>query len=522
MAWIHRLIFLQSNRDRSWPFTLFYEGDSRTFFEHARALLDGRLYDSGIPFHPPGFPTFLAGLHAMLGAGDGVTEIPHFTIKVVLALFSSLSVGFLFLLIRPYLGRRVALGAALSCVYHFGLYVIAIAPVSEGLYLTLLLASLVLWSQRLEHPLSVSELPAKGEPPSWWIGFGLGLLLGALALLRAESVLISALLVGTGLCGVLLSRRRRRRRRRSGTETSVLPLSSALQPWLLIGLGFVLALAPWTVRNAIRLAEFNELNAEKMAEPLPTFVPVTLYGPINLALANRSGADGTFSPDPVNLGNTSGALDLTHPKHLRFVLHGDEMAWQWIRSHPTDWASLVLAKWRLSADVFKLGWTQWNWPGGLEGVRRPVDIFVPDQSPFSGVLPILALVGWIACLATPGGPRRWGILSGLLIAAGLLTIGLFFGYARQALLLLPFVFSLIAAGPILLWKRAGRFSDERPLPDVWLSKRFGMGLLSVAVLLLLMEGAGTGSDRNFEATGPTGADGHHLNADSAIRLKVLE
>ena len=61
LAWLHRLAFLSSNRDRAWPYTVFYEGDSRTFFEYARALLAGRLHDSGIPFHPPGFPGFLAG-----------------------------------------------------------------------------------------------------------------------------------------------------------------------------------------------------------------------------------------------------------------------------------------------------------------------------------------------------------------------------------------------------------------------------------------------------------------------------
>ncbi len=69
LAWVHRLAFLRSNRDWSWPYTIFYEGDSETFFNYARALLKGQLYDNGIPFHPPGFAWVLAFVHTLVGAG---------------------------------------------------------------------------------------------------------------------------------------------------------------------------------------------------------------------------------------------------------------------------------------------------------------------------------------------------------------------------------------------------------------------------------------------------------------------
>ena len=504
LAWLHRIAFLYSNQDRAWPYTFFYEGDSRTFFEYARALLAGRLYDSGIPFHPPGFPAFLAGVHTILGAGPGATEIPHLAVKVTLALVSSLSVGLLYLLARPYLGHPAALLASGLCLYHFGLYIIAVAPVTEGLYLTLLLATLLLWSRKLEHPLSAPGGAVASKP--WRVGLGLGILLGTLALIRAESALVAFLLVATGLVGVVAGRRR-------------LP---ALLPWILVCVGWVVAVAPWTFRNSVRLAEYSQVHADRLAEPLPSFVPVTIYGPINLALANRPGADGTFSPDPITGGRGGGGLDFTNPAHLRFVLHGDEMAWQWIRSHPSDFASLVLRKWDLAFDVFRLGWTQWNWPGGLDGVRRPIDVFVPDSGTGSVLLPLLAVLGWIACLATPGGPQRWAWLVALLTAAMLATTGLFFGYVRQALLLLPLWLSLVAAGPVCLWGRL-RQSDtsreEAALPDV-----LPMGILkaasSIALVLLALEGWGSRSDRNFQASGDT-VDGRILNPDSEIRLEVL-
>ncbi len=492
LAWLHRLAFLFSNRDRAWPFTIFYEGDSRTFFHYARALLEGQLYDSGIPFHPPGFPAFLAAVHTLLGAGSGAAEIPHLGVKAVLALVSSLSVGLLFLLVRPYLGRVAALVASLLCAWHFGLYVIAVAPVSEGLYLTLLLAALLLWSRKLEHPLAAPGAEASAKPLG--TGLVLGLLLGILALVRAESVLIAVLLVAVGLSGAVFRKER---------------TAAAFLPWILVGAGWIVAIAPWTARNAVRLAQYNEDQAGRLAEPVPTFVPLTVYGPINLALANRPGADGTFSAAPVT---GSGGLDFTNARHLDFVLHGDERAWQWIRDHPADFARLVLRKWALYFDAFKLGFTQWNWPGGLAGVRRPVDVFVPDSSPTLWLLPLFAAAGLGACLASPGGPRRWAVLVVLLTAAGLVTTGLFFGYVRQGLLLVPSWLSLAAAGPVWLWAKRS-FPERAP-------KRLVQGLAALVVVLLLVEATGLDADRNYEATGDT-FDGRVINPDDTVRLEVL-
>ncbi|HEX5717396.1 MAG TPA: glycosyltransferase family 39 protein, partial [Thermoanaerobaculia bacterium] len=261
LAWVHRLVFLRSNRDFAWPYTFFYEGDSETFYSYARALLEGGLYDEGVPFHPPGFAWFLAFVHSFLGAGEAGARVPHVAVKSVIALLGSVAIGLLYLLVRPYLGRTVALIAALLGVYHFGLYVLSIAPVTESLYLVLLLLALLIWTRRFEHPLSADAgaglAPAReGINPSPTWSLGLGLLLGMLALTRAEAVLVAVLLIAIGLLGV---------RKR---------------PWALVALGWVLIVTPWSIRNAIRLDAVNE----KYAADLPTFVPLTLYGPINLAL----------------------------------------------------------------------------------------------------------------------------------------------------------------------------------------------------------------------------------------------
>jgi hypothetical protein len=503
LAWLHRLAFLRSNRDWDWPYTIFYEGDSEAFYHYARAILGGRLYDNGLPFHPPGFPYFLAAVHALTGAGPDAAQVPHFAVKAAMALLGSLPVGLLYLVVKPYVGRLVALTASLLCLYHFGLYVLAVAPVSESLYLTLLLLAILLWSRRLAHPLAAPG----GDPGSGWgAALGLGLLLGALALTRAEGALVAIVLVGVGLAGQL--------RRRP----------SSLRPWALVLAGWVLAVAPWTVRNAVRISEFNERQAGRLAEPLPTFVPLTLYGPINLALANNPQADGTFSRDFLASQSHSPTLDLADPEHLRFFLHGNELAWGWIRDHPGDFLRLLGRKWTLSFEAWRLGWTQWDWPGGLTGTRRPVDVFVPDSSAALALGPPLALLGLLACLGAPGGPRRWAVLVLLLTAAGLVTTGLFFGYVRQGLLLFPFWATLVAAGFVWLVRRLARprTSWTEALPfGLEPSRRLLQILGGAALLVLVLEARGATTDRNYRATGTTLPGQRFLDRDQPMVLEVL-
>ncbi|HEX9668635.1 MAG TPA: glycosyltransferase family 39 protein, partial [Thermoanaerobaculia bacterium] len=228
LAWAHRAAFLFSNRDWSWPFTVFYEGDSEAFYRYARALLAGKLYDEGVPFHPPGFAWLLAAVQTLVGAGDPADRVPHLAVRLILALVASAAVGLLYLLARPYLGRGVALAGAALTLYHFGSYVLAVAPVSEGPYLTLLLLCLLLWSRRMEHPLAAPQ--EGGELKGRWVhALLLGALLGFLALTRVEGALVALLLVGVGLWGWL------RGRRGPGPR---------LAPWALVAAGWLLAVAP--------------------------------------------------------------------------------------------------------------------------------------------------------------------------------------------------------------------------------------------------------------------------------------
>jgi len=514
LAWVHRLAFLRSNRDWNWPYTIFYEGDSEVFFTYARSLLKGELYDNGIPFHPPGFAWVLAFLHGLLGAGGPSDKVPYFAVKAMVALLGSASIGVLYLLARPYVGRTVALLAAFLGTYSFGLYVLHAAPVTEGTYQTLLFLCLLLWTRRFEHPLSAPVPP--GEPAPRRAGavgaVFLGLLLGALALLRAEGALVGLLLGCVGLVGWLQQARR---------ETAG-PRLAMLRPWALLLLGWVLAVAPWTVRNALQLSAANQRLG--LAEPLPTFVPLTLYGPINLALANNPQADGTFSRAFLSSASHSGVLDLQDPEHLRFILHGDAMARDWAFAHPGDALHLLGRKWEIFFDAWRLGWTQWDLPGGLTGLRRPVDVFVPQSSLALWLGAPLAFLGLVLCLGTADGPRRWAVLVFLMTGVGLTATGLFFGYVRQGLLYLPLWLTLTAAALTAIACRITHRGEGwrlAPPGETDPSPRLLKTLAGLAAVLLVLEGWGATVDRNYKATGTTIQGSQYLNRDEPIRIEVL-
>lgn len=499
LAWVHRLAFLKSNLDWDWPYTIFYEGDSETFYEYARSLLNGRLYDNGIPFHPPGFAWVLAFIHSLVGAGAGRERVPFFAVKVVMALIGSLPVGLLHLLVKPYLGRAVALVAALLCAWSFGLYVIGVAPVTEGTYLTLLMLCLLLWTRRLEHPLSIPDV----RPGGWKSALVLGLLLGFLALVRAEATLLAVILVAVGLLPWLRSRN-----------------AAGLRPWAIVLLGWALAVAPWAIRNALHLSEMNDRLAGQLAEPLPRFVPLTIYGPVNLALANNPRANGTFSREFLASKAQSGVLDLKDPQHLEFILHGNRIAFDWIRKNPGDFVRLVLRKWTLFFSAWKLGWTQWDWPGGLNGTRLPVDVFTPDSGAGWGLGLPLACLGLLCCLATPGAPRRWTVIVLLLTLAGMITTGLFFGYVRQGLLDLPFWLTLTAAALVWIGERIAKLTSGFLLTPIDPPRRLLQVLGGIAALLLVLELSGVGTNRNYEATGTTLPGQQFLDRDQPMFLKV--
>lgn len=499
LAALLRVLFLFSGTDRSWPYTVFYEGDSETFFRFARALLAGELYDGGIPFHPPGFAFFLAGLQTLVGAGAANAAVPHLAIKLILAVVvGGGSVALLYLATAAALGRTVAIVTALLAAFHFGLYVLAVAPVGDGLFQLLLLAAITLVVRCPEGELTRARI------------FLLGLVWGAMALTRAEGILLGGLIVGFGAFLYW----------KNATAANNAARWRRLLPWVAVAGVAAAVVLPWTVRNAIRLGEAERRLAGGLAEPLPRFVPVTMYGPLVLALANHDGADGSFSRAALPSHPGDATFSLTNSEHLRFLLHGDRIAFAWIASHPGEFVRLASKKWALYSGALQLGWTQWDLPGGLTGLRRPVDLFVPERR--IGIwlwLPLLT--AGIALVGRSGAsPRRWLMLVGLLTSASMMMVALSFGYARFGVLLLPLWLSIAATALVAFgrWLVARLPEDQRGL----FRGQRGHSLAAMLVLFLVaLEAAGTARGHRLEATGTTLPGSTRLDRDQPIHFRSL-
>lgn len=468
VAWLHRFFFLLSNRDASWPFTVFYFGDTRLFYEEALDLLRGLPLEQGVPFHPPLFVYLLSILYRVTGVDAAVGTVDHLLIKSLMAALGSTAMVFLYLALR----RRFDLGYALFgtalATYHFGMYVTSIAPVGDAFFGFLLLG-LIWHMDRALHP-------------GWRTAALHGVVMAAMILTRAESLLMCLL-----LCGLY----RTRGWRYFGT----------------LAAGAFFTILPWTIRNYMTLSQYNRSHAASLAEPLPTLVPITLYGKINLAMANHPAADGSFNLENLSDLAQRDTLDLGDPQHLNLLLHGHRRAIAFWRDHPVQALKLVWRKWGLMADCLSLGWTQWNLPGGLNGKRRPVDVFTPDRKWGLMVLPLLVW-GWVLLYRDGGERRRWALLIGGLVGCQMIAAGLFFGYARLGLLILPLLLSVVP-----------RVFDWLSSKTMWRPPK-GWWLVMLGVLFLVELGASFGS-RNFEATGTTLPNSQHLNQDDTVTLRQI-
>ncbi len=196
-------------------------------------------------------------------------------------------------------------------------------------------------------------------------------------------------------------------------------------------------------------------------QPVATHAFVAIYGGLNFYLANQPRADGGFDrsplerpppleggaaryPRPLIAGLPPPDLALTYPPHLEIVNHGYRLAGRWIEANPDEFMRLAGKKLDIFAQGAALGLGGYNLPLGLSGVRRRVDLVVPDSRG--------AEVWRLALFAI----ALWGLVSGLRRQPAALVPWLafliskvavaltFFGYARQGASVIPVLVLLIA------------------------------------------------------------------------------
>ncbi|MFO1052143.1 MAG: PCP reductase family protein [Planctomycetota bacterium] len=474
LAAVLRAGFVFATADGAGLHSPLFKGDAPLWLDYAHALRTGSSFSAelDLPFRPPGTAWLLASVW------DGtVAGLP--TMRFVWLLLSAALAPLTFLWALRF-GSDAAMVAGSILAVAGGSIQLGSTVTSEVPACVLTLGALLI-ARRIE------DRPG----PLWAIA--LGGVLGLSALLRAEQVLITVL---------LLAWTARRAQRGGG--------AGRLRDPVIAGAVFVLVLLPWQLEVHRRLQDFDErvspaLPSRSMAwdagslarlervpgfaraatqrfieatlrhrgerevtldglrcvdeafgcwpEPLSTWSLIALYGPLNFALANHEGAEGGFDRslldrappltggrerfDPQWLRSlpADGALALAYPPHVQLVRDGYGVGLSWIRSHPLDAATLFARKlWITFAGVATgLGATQF--PLGASGVRRRVDLTVAE-----GTLATLWRLLWAATcvVGLVRGWRRPGSGPVLLwLCAGLCTSAAFFGYARLGAVLLP-------------------------------------------------------------------------------------
>ncbi len=483
-------MFLAASPDRSWPHSAYHEGDAIVWAQWAEAIAAGRAgeFNSGLPFYPPAVAYLIAGLGP---AGAGLS---YAAIKVLWCAMSAGACGVAYLAFAYAFPRRVALIASAWCVFSFALGVAATSLNNETPYL-LLVCLIVLGTLCL------------ADRPRLWLAATLGVLHGLANLTRPEHTLLLAMLTAYLAWRWVRDAGLRTEDSGPSSHWSRRPLfpARAIVVLLVVGFAFVLTCLPWSVhatRANVRynrpttvpfrpdyaamkppweadaraffdsLPEFcrrwvgaylytevnrrayDRVTAERLRsilledfgyipEPVRAFTLVSSAGPINFALANHPGAhgefskialDARFSPDP--------DIALSLPSHLRLYNRGGSVGLGYLAGDPGAAARNAGLKAQNFWSGVTLGLTAGNLPYGRVGERRPVDMIT--QAPGAGpwwraAVSAVILAGVVVAARC----RRGGVWMIVILYKVAVTL-LFFGYARQAVSILP-AFALMGA-----------------------------------------------------------------------------
>lgn len=478
-----RWLFLAGDPYRKLFFSPWYDGDTSRFLQWARAMVSGATYDSGLPFHPP----LMAGFFALF---DGAVRAGSFPfLKGLVGAISALSVPLVYLIARRLAGETAAIVAALLSAASFSQMVLGTALNVEALYLPLLLGSLLL----------VLVARDSGMRRHW---VAAGLLSGIATLGRAEHLPLVVLVAGWAVLAPAANPGPGAGEEAGGSGGRRRWPARLLPALLLLGTTVAVAL-PWGIRNFVSIGRWNEAHPEGR---LSRFVLVTSYGPFNFALANHAAATGRFEPTLPD-GSPVPGIDLEKPAHLELYRHGYRSGLGFLLGEPAAAARLAARKLALFAGGFSHGLLGRNWPAGLDGVRAPVDLWVPDR----GWLAVPGILLGAAGLALATARNRWpGILLGIVVAHRLLLAVAFFGYARGGALLVP----LAAIGVGVLVEAALLAKLGSAAVAAWLP-RVAAG---AATLLLLVQLFLSGSPVTLAASGSAGPDGR-LIPEAEVRIR---
>jgi Flp pilus assembly protein TadD len=465
------------------PFIAELAMDSQEYDRWAREIAAGDWLGHGVFFQAPLYPYLLALLYKLCG---------HSLDAVYLAQIAAAVAGCyaLYRAARRMAGERVGLAAAaLAAVYGpFLFYDVQLLKES----LAVSLVCFLLWA--LAAAASPGPAAAPAQTPAgigrWLLA---GLLLGALALLRENALLVVPFLLPLAWIA-----------RPPGRPAPALRAGALLA-------GACLALAPVALRNGLVGGDF---------------LPTTFQGGVNFYIGNNPQADGTYRPivpgkqvpelerrEPVRLAEQAMGRRLTPGEVSRFWLG---RALSWARSHPA-------AALRLSLRKLGLFWSWYEWPDAVDyyAIREQSPVYRLPLLELGGVT-LLAAVG----LGFLGGGRARRLAPALLFAAGwMVSTVAFFLFARYRLPAVP-ALMLLAALPVAAladafaaWRRAHAAAAPAP------ATRLAVLGLAVAAAFVLPRLAGFAPRLDLvhfnlgqlaEERGDAGLAGRHYRAVLAV------
>ncbi|MCR9244177.1 MAG: hypothetical protein NXI31_04040 [bacterium] len=484
-----RLLFWHAGPDGGLGWHVGFQGDAPVWQDLCLRLATDRPdAELRLPWRAPG----MLWLTSLLWDGGGAT----WAVRFVYALAGATIAPLVWQLLRRAVAPAVAVTAAVLAGASSNLLLLSSGVQVEGLYLAL--ALLALWLQN-----GLAAGPRIGGAIA--LAVGLGALHGGLCLLRTEHLLTFAALALVALwcrmrwwhgavvvaaAAVTITPWQFEAARRVDVFNHTGAPGRLTLPWDDDARDTVLALPAFAHRHVLELVDQTvalrggeRVRAADLAivreaydawpEPLP--VPlIALYGPFNFFLANSPESNGGYSRaaldrDPPLLGGEAiypqwvrrtlrrgKRFSLGYPPHLDRTLHGYARGIDELTSDPAGAISRLGIKLWHVAEGATGGVGGYALPIGMSGERRAVDL-VTATGWWAAVWRLLVLGVAVYGLWRVRGERALWPLWAFAVTK-IVTVALFFGYARQGALLVPAVAvgAAVVIGPWL-----GRQTDRR-------------------------------------------------------------
>jgi hypothetical protein len=486
-AFAIRLLYWRATADSQWPHTAAFKGDALLWLEYARSLRAGIPFELGLPIHPPGTAYLVAALWSGSG-GFGLLKVVWCGLGAAAAALGAAAMARAF-------GAAVGAIAGVVMAAASGLLMLSTSLNGETPYLALVAAGFWLLP-------GVEDIPSPRRLAAW------SALQGVACLFRVEH----ALFVVLALVFMVARAARRGTVRQAVVVAAVATVAFVLPlvPWhlsawravarfndeppptppavrgLLDRLGgiawdppararlealpafirdhseaFIAATVAHRGGTRVREADFQVLREAFGVEALRLRRRpfISLYGPLNFALASHPGAAAGFGhaaldiPPPLAGGPAAyppmligglppRELAFIYPPHLALVNDGYAIGWRWLAADPGAAMRRGLARlarfWGGAATTL----TGYGLPAGLAGTRHAVDITIADGG-IAMAWRILVLAAALAGLAAAWRQPAlypWLILLATRAAAAVA----FFGYARLGATAIPVVALLVA------------------------------------------------------------------------------